>query len=651
VTHLTLIYVIPVIVAFLASSRLTTVVRNVALRVGAVDKPGGRKIHAAPVPQLGGVSVILSVLLAMCAAELLEWIYTGGSLNVRESAAVLSGAAILFLIGFYDDLSPVPAWLKFIFQSIAASVTIWLGVRIEAFSTFDFGTVDAGVLAIPITFLWIVGLTNAFNLIDGLDGLASGLGIIAAITSATIFFIGGGASSDGLLLLILAGALGGFLIHNFHPASIFLGDTGSQFIGYILAVTAVTGSQKSATALPVIIPILVFGLPIIDTLLSMFRRLVRGASIGQQPCVTIRRWINTTKKMFEGDRDHVHHRLLAMGFTQRSAVLTLYALAAGLSVLAILAVLARYRNAGVILSTVVVATYIGIRKLGYEEVAFIKTATVLRWGERIVATRLWFIVVLDTVLVTIAYWLAFLLKYSGLWEPEVATWCLTTFPYIVIIQMGVFFSFGLYRDVRRIVRIADLLPASIATGLAVLLSYSVSVIYEPPSGLLSMFGIEGLLLHLLLMARCCAYQFLIKFRRQRYAAQGNHVLIYGAGRRGESILRELMENPALGLVPIGFLDDDPKLANHKIGSIGILGASRNLPAIIGCLKVSLVLVSSPKIEASHLDAVMRLCSRHAIPVLRWQFQLDRLSVERHQDLPDVSWRNSTSVSDRSVTTV
>ncbi|WHZ15119.1 MAG: Undecaprenyl-phosphate alpha-N-acetylglucosaminyl 1-phosphate transferase [Nitrospira sp.] len=640
-----------ILVASSASLLLTPIVRDVAIRIGAVDKPGGRKIHVVPVPQLGGISVILSVLLAVFAAQVLEWMSGGSNLNIRESTAVLAGAGILFLVGFYDDLSAVPAWVKFLFQSAAAAITIWLGVRIESISIFGLGTVDAGVLTIPLTFLWIVGLTNAFNLIDGLDGLASGLGIIAAATSATIFFMGGGASSDGLLLLILVGALIGFLRYNFHPASIFLGDTGSQFIGYILAVTAVTGSQKSATALPVIIPLLVFGLPILDTILSMVRRAVRSVGASPQPCIAFRKWMNTAKHMFEGDRDHVHHRLLALGFTQRSAVLTLYALAAGLSCLAILAVVAQYRNAGVILSTVIVATYIGIRKLGYEEVAFIKTGTVLRWCERAVSTRLRFIVLLDGLLITTAYWAAFLLKYSELRELEIVTWYVTAFPCILIIQIGVFFGFGLYRDVNRIVGIDDLLPVSMAVGLAVLLSYMVSVIYDPPSGISALFGIDGLLLYILLVNRCCAYKILVNLRRRTSVAQGDHVLIYGAGRRGECILRELTENQGLGLCPVGFLDDDPQLINHKIGSVRILGSSRNLSAIFGCLNISVVIVSSRKIPAGRLGLVMKLCSRHQIPVLRWQFQLDHLSGESHSNLSDAShWRDIAPVSHREVTT-
>ena len=243
-------------------------VRHLALRLGLMDNPGGRKIHIIAVPRLGGVSLCLSMCLSLFVSSHLGTV-TG--LDISEawpSPEVLLGMGLAFLVGLYDDLRPTPAWCKFSVQFVAAGIVIYSGVRIPLVSIIGFGSVDPGMLAIPLTFLWIVGITNAFNLIDGLDGLAAGLGFIAAVTSTIIFCLGGGFSADALLLVILAGVLAGFLRYNFHPASIFLGDSGSQVIGYVLAVTSVVGSQKSATALPLIIPVLIFGLPICDTVLS-----------------------------------------------------------------------------------------------------------------------------------------------------------------------------------------------------------------------------------------------------------------------------------------------------------------------------------------------------------------------------------------------
>ena len=160
--------------------------------------------------------------------------------------------------------------MKFLFQFAAAGIAVSSGLRIDVASTLSVGIMDPGIFAVLLTILWIVGLTNAFNLIDGLDGLAAGLGIIAATTSVIILFIGGAAPTDGTLLIILVGVLAGFLRYNFQPASVFLGDSGSQTIGYVLAVMSVIGPQKVAIALPVIIPLLIFELPLMDTFFSIF---------------------------------------------------------------------------------------------------------------------------------------------------------------------------------------------------------------------------------------------------------------------------------------------------------------------------------------------------------------------------------------------
>jgi UDP-GlcNAc:undecaprenyl-phosphate/decaprenyl-phosphate GlcNAc-1-phosphate transferase len=613
-----------VFIAFSVSLLLTPVVRNLALRIGAVDKPGARKIHVVAVPRLGGVGVVLALCLTVLTAHGLVGLDPALTRYMETWSPVIIGGIIVFLTGVWDDLRPLPVWLKFLFQALAACVAIWSDIRLEYISALGDGVFSLGMFAIPLTLLWIVGLTNAFNLIDGLDGLATGLGLIAAVTSATIFFIGGEVS-DGLLLLILAGALAGFLRHNFHPASIFLGDSGSQFIGYVLAVTAITDVQKAANTLPVIIPLLVFGLPIFDTILSMFRRVFKDRAAGQVHEVTLRERILSTKRIFLPDRDHVHHRLLTMGFSHRSAVLTLYALASALSLLALISVVARYRNTGAILLTAIIVIYLGLRKLGYKRVAFLKTATVLRWSERILRARLSFHAVMDLILIAAAYWGAFILKYDGLWAPDDTNWYLVMFPFVFTLQMCVFFGLGLYQGIGRARGISDLSALSFAAGIAVLLSYVVAAIYEPPSGILTFFGINAVLLQILLLGGRSTYKILVHLGRRDSVTQGPRVIIYGAGRRGQSILQELMENRALGLHPIGFLDDDLSLIGFTINRVRILGCGRHLPSILDSHKVSALIISSHKITAERLVPVMTICSKLRIPVLRGEFQLDRVS--------------------------
>jgi UDP-GlcNAc:undecaprenyl-phosphate GlcNAc-1-phosphate transferase len=436
----------------------------------------------------------------------------------------------------------------------------------------------------------------------------------------------GGGSSDFLLLAVLAAALLGFLRYNFHPASIFLGDSGSQLIGYVLAVTAIMGSQKAATTLPVIIPLLVLGLPIFDTLLSMTRRLFKGRRSNRFRRLALRDWIAAVRLIFQPDRDHVHHRLLTMGFSHRSAVLMLYGIAATLSVLALLSVAVQHRNAGAILLTVVIVTYIGLRKLGYEEIVFVSTGTVLRWCDRIMFMRVVGQAVVDVILISIAYWAAYLIKHDGISTPEVATWFLVAFPFVLLIQMAIFFGLGLYEGVWRAMGIADLQHLSVAAGISVLLSYVIAVMYSPPSGLLSFFMIDGLLLLVLMLGGHSAYRIMVHLVRRNNGKERVPVLIYGAGRRGELVLHELLENRRLGLRAIGFLDDDPRLKGTTINRVRVLGSGQDLAAVLKSRKVSALIVSTHKITTKRLGPVMSLCLDERIPMMRGEFQLDRVSA-------------------------
>jgi UDP-GlcNAc:undecaprenyl-phosphate GlcNAc-1-phosphate transferase len=329
--------------------------------------------------------------------------------------------------------------------------------------------------------------------------------------------------------------------------------------------------------------------------------------------------------MFEADRDHVHHRLLLLGLTQRAAVLRLYALASGLSLLAIIVVVSQYRNAGAILLTVVIATYVGIRKLGYEEIALVRASTLLQWGERMILTRVTSIAFMDIALITTAYWASFALKYDGVWTSGITRWYLVAFPFVLIIQISVFLGLGLYRGISRAMGVADLLSLGLAVAVSVLLSHVVSVIYAPPSGIASFFGIDWVLLQILVFGGRSARIILTYLRRQGTVTKGVHVLIYGVGRRGESIQRELLENRGLDMYPIGFLDDDQNLLGLKINGVQVLGSSRDLATIINSQKVSAVIISTHKIPAERLVPVTDLCSEQRIPVLRCELQLDRLS--------------------------
>jgi UDP-GlcNAc:undecaprenyl-phosphate/decaprenyl-phosphate GlcNAc-1-phosphate transferase len=623
-------YVVLALVSFGASLVLTRLVRGLALKIGAVDQPGPRKVHAVPVPRLGGIGIFLSISIAIVASFGLEYL-GGGSIPMDRKpwVPILCGATIMFLIGVWDDLRSLPARFKFLFQALAAGVFIWFGIYTESISSLQLGPLhlDLGLLAVSVTFLWIIGITNAFNLIDGLDGLAAGLGIIAAGTSATIFIMRG-ETSDALLLVILVGALVGFLFYNFNPATIFLGDSGSLVIGYILATTAVVGSQRQATALAVLIPLLVFGLPIVDTLLSMLRRFVAGMKLIQPYKDPIKSKIRSINKMFEPDRSHIHHRLLALGFSHRNAVLLLYGLNLCLALLVLLGVFAQYRNAGIILVTVALATYIGIHKLGYEEATVFRPGTLLRWYESLALDRRFFLGFLDIVIIAAAYWGAFALKYDLETTSAQKQWYLETFPIVLFIQLLIFFVFKLYQGVWRAIGIGDLIHIGLATGTGASLSYIAAMISPPPAnGTLAFFSIYLLLLAVIVMTSRSAFRILNRIRRTENSGY-RKALIYGAGHRGQIIVRELSNNSDLRLQPVGFIDDDPKLTGRSVDRLPIVGADNDLVSLIARHQVAALIISSNTVSDTRLQLVMQLCQERKIAVLRCSLNIEPVENER-----------------------
>jgi UDP-GlcNAc:undecaprenyl-phosphate GlcNAc-1-phosphate transferase len=540
---------------------------------------------------------------------------------------VIVGGAIVFLAGVWDDIRSLPAWIKFVCQALAAGIAIWCGISIGHISIVGGGRIELGILAVPVTFLWIVGVTNAFNLVDGLDGLAAGLAIIAAGTSATIFLLRG-QIDNALFLLILAGALAGFLCYNFNPATIFLGDSGSLFVGYVLAVIAIAGSQKPAFGLAVVIPLLLFGLPLADTGLSMVRRFVGSLRLIQPYRAPIKRRMGRFSAMFEPDKRHIHHRLLALGFSHRNAVLVLYTFALVLSFLALISMLAQYRNAGIILIIVAIAGYIGIHKLGYDEIALLKAGTLLRWYDRFALDRRFFLGFLDVVLIAIAYWSAFVLKYELPWPRELRVWYLETFPTVTLIQLIFFLVFGHYRGVWRSTGIGDLVQLSGTVAVSVALSYSVAVISHPPgNGVASFFFIDFLLLEIVVLGTRSAYRILHYVNQRELANKGDAVLIYGAGHRGQSVVRELLHDTTLKLRPVGFIDDEPRLRNRTIDRVPVLGAGNDLASLLEKQSVRALIVSSHKIKGNHLYEVIRICRERQISVLRSSLRMETVEVE------------------------
>lgn len=324
-----MIYVVLLCICAALSAVFTPVARRLATRWGVMDPPGIRKVHLHPVPRLGGTSIALSAVVGLTALLWLQPLVEGQSV-LRHAGPILLGGALVFALGLWDDLRPLTPVAKLLIETAVAALVVGTGIVIARVTVLGV-TYDLGMLTGPVTVLWIVGLTNAFNLMDGLDGLAAGLGAIAATTSA-IILISRGHHVEALLLVALLGATLGFLPYNFHPASIFLGDAGSLLLGFMLAVTAITGFQKGATALAAGVPLLVFALPLAETASSIVRRMWRRTAAPMDPPNRV------LARAFVADQRHIHHRLMAGGLSHRATVLLLYGFAAVLSALALLTV-------------------------------------------------------------------------------------------------------------------------------------------------------------------------------------------------------------------------------------------------------------------------------------------------------------------------
>ena len=304
---------------------LTPVVGRVSARLGLVDAPGGRKVHTQSVPRLGGVAVVASSAIALTLAGTLMRA-EGAPAILPALQPFLLGGLLVFLAGAVDDVRGVGPGPKLAIEFIAAGVVMSSGLLIERVTILG-STWTLHWLAYPVTAAWIVGVTNAFNLIDGVDGLAAGIAALAGAACGAIL-IARGHGPEAMLLAAFVGAMLGFLVYNFEPASIFLGDSGSLVTGFLLATTAIAGWQKGATALASAVPLLIFALPIADAASTLGRRMLARPTEGRSVRAVLRRIV-------EPDREHIHHRLLAMGWSVRHTVIVLYGVTALLSMLAL----------------------------------------------------------------------------------------------------------------------------------------------------------------------------------------------------------------------------------------------------------------------------------------------------------------------------
>jgi UDP-GlcNAc:undecaprenyl-phosphate GlcNAc-1-phosphate transferase len=341
------LFALSLVVSFVA----TREVRDLATHRGWVSLPqGGRHVHQTPLPRLGGAAIFLAFSLSLSAWLALSLVFPRllDGLSPATILRIYAPACLIFCLGIYDDLRGAGPYLKFAVQAIAATMLFAGGMRVLDLPVV-FGVHSLPwFVGLPLTVLWVVAVTNAFNLIDGLDGLAAG----SALFSTMVVFVVSIVDHSwlgSLLSVTLAGAILGFLRFNFNPATIFLGDSGSLFIGFMLSALALAGAQKAPTFVAVAIPVVSFGLPILETLLSILRRLIGGRPI------------------FTADREHIHHKLLEMGFSHRQVVIVLYAVSAMFAMLSLFLLWPTGSTLGLVLAVVGTGVWLGVQHLNYLE--------------------------------------------------------------------------------------------------------------------------------------------------------------------------------------------------------------------------------------------------------------------------------------------
>jgi UDP-GlcNAc:undecaprenyl-phosphate GlcNAc-1-phosphate transferase len=289
------------VIAFMIALVVVPIVRKVCIKKGWYDIPNDRKIHQQPIPRLGGVAIWFSSCLAIGLLIFCFWQYPHGN----ALSGIFAGGTIIFLLGVVDDIKGLSPYIKLFFQIVAASIAYAFGVQIlNLHIPFMADPISLGILSLPLTIFWIVAISNAINFIDGVDGLAGGVTAISALTLGVVAYYTHQPVA-ALVAAAIAGTMLGFLVYNFHPAKIFMGDSGALFAGFVLASIAVTGVLKTVTA-TILLPILILSVPLLDISYSVFRRLAQG------------------KSPFKADGEHIHHRLIKAGVSQNRTIVVFY---------------------------------------------------------------------------------------------------------------------------------------------------------------------------------------------------------------------------------------------------------------------------------------------------------------------------------------
>jgi UDP-GlcNAc:undecaprenyl-phosphate GlcNAc-1-phosphate transferase len=590
---------------------MTPLVRTVARRYGMVAKPKTDRWHKQPTAMLGGVGIWLAVVVSYLVFIRPNTPQGFGHFPGSFLDVVMGASTFLFLVGLADDFLHTKPYQKLIGQVMGSAFVIYYGLTLPWTSY--------SALNVALTIFWLIGITNAVNLLDNMDGLASGIAIIASGFLA-LSFLATGQLIEALMLLTFAGALLGFLVYNSSPASIFMGDCGSMFIGFFLASAALVNLSggRSRSLLPVLaVPILVLFIPIFDTTFVTILRKLSGRAASQ------------------GGRDHTSHRLVALGMSERHAVWMLYGLAALSGVLALLVQEVKLDvSLAAIAGFTILLTLLGVYLAGVK--VYDETEEALAAGENspyaflidLSYKRRIFEVLLDVILILLAYWSAYAVKFGALSGSAAWRLFLRTLPVLVFVKMASFLVMGVYRGIWRYTSLDDLIVFAKAVVLSSVLSVlAVLFAFRFEGFSRTVFIIDGVLMFMFLAGSRMAFRLFRQVIPVARSREGRRVLIYGAGDGGELLLRELLNNRALKYSPVGFIDDDPAKSGKLIHGLKVYGGNGDLNSVCRQHEVDEVLISSSRMTEERLQGLLVFCRTQNILVKRMRITIEDVTED------------------------
>ena len=589
------------LIAFLVSLAATPLVRWLALRFGVTDAPDARRVHLRPTARAGGLAIAAAIVVAVALA---------GALPPRVGFGVLAGGALLLIVGVADDVWSLPARTKLLAQVVAAFCAVLGGMRFSPlFAWVSSGALSGGeaaALDVAVTVVWIVFITNAFNLSDGLDGLASGIALIAFGWLAAIGFRDADANAAALAL-VAVGALLGFLVYNFNPASIFLGDAGSLVLGYAIAVLPLAGDRKEVMG--PLAAFLLVALPATDTLLAMSRRFLSRCLRGWGEGTFWRGIVEGLRATTQADRRHIHHRLLDLGFSQRRAVLLFYLAAITTGGLAFAAAGAPVWPVDVFALLVGLAVIGLVQTLGIDELQPARTGLVIPVLHRL-AQRRWLVVAADVLLVAITY--AAALWVNG--KDIVLATTGTKFLIITAIQLVTFKLLGVYRTVWWATGAGDFALLFRSCAAAMVVSYLALRIFDMPTS-----ATTALLRFFFFFPAVTAMRFshVLLSNAARSTGRAERALICGTAAEARHAVAHLGRNGMSAVQPIGFIEIRPHLQGRQLGRLPVLGTLDGLAGIVTDRHVQHLVIADPALRGEALRWARAVCRHFGIALHRY----------------------------------